>query len=223
MDQASILATSYWTSAITPLHALGWQTGSLLLLIFLVAALAATWIMRASYILRKPKLSGVKIVTTPHTANSDVGLSFEDYIRAMEPQAETLLASLQTQTQKRQWCTDTMRRERPRHFVVTIVDRDARNVVLYRELRLWAKAQALPAGQMQLDSDCLQEVRRTNAYPEDDLTGAEIQGAYNVYVRRPQWYDIRHWLLHPNREIRIAIWVAIITTALPSLWSILFG
>jgi hypothetical protein len=208
-------ALVYWREAVEPFHQMGWQTGTFLLVVFLVVTLTITWIMRISHLVRKAKIAGAKIVAGPHTATGDIGLSFDDYIRAMADRPEALLASLPTQTAKRQWCVDTMRRERPRHFVVTIVDQQARNIVLYKELRVWAKAAALPPGQMQLDSDCLQEVRRTNAYPEDDLSGSELQGTYDVHIRRPRWYDIRHWLLHPNREIRIAIWVAIITTFVP--------
>jgi len=43
-----------------------------------------------------------------------------------------------------------------------------------------------------------------------------------VFVRPVQWYDVRHWLQHPNREIRIVIWVTIITTTLPVLFDLLF-
>lgn len=214
---------TYWHEAVAPLHAMSWPTFSLGLIIFLSATLTGTWILRASHLFRRPKVVGARIAAGPHTATGDLGLSFEDYIRTMAEKPEALLASLPTQSAKRQWCLDTMRRERPRHFVVTIVDEQARNTVLYKELRLWAKAEALPAGLVQLDSDCLQEVRRTNAYPEDDLSGTQIQGNYKLYVRKPRWYDIRHWLLHPNREIRIAIWVALITTFLPPILDALFG
>jgi len=69
----------------------------------------------------------------------------------------------------------------------------------------------------------LTEIRLNNGFEEDDNPESEIVGQYDVYIRKVRWYDIRHWLLHPNREIRIVIWVTLITTTLPVLLDILFG
>jgi hypothetical protein len=44
---------------------------------------------------------------------------------------------------------------------------------------------------------------------------------YNVYIRPVLWYHVRHWLTHPNREIRIVVWVTSITTSAPLLIEII--
>jgi hypothetical protein len=78
-------------------------------------------------------------------------------------------------------------------------------------------------GAVQFDEESLNAIRVGNSSDADDEAGADIVGTYDVFIRRVQWYDVRHWLTHPNREIRIVIWVTIITTLLPMLKDVLFG
>ena len=126
-----------------------------------------------------------------------------------------------------------MRRLKNQHFVITIThtehdkprSKHRQFVVLYRELRLWAPQgkSEVSNGLVKMDEDCLKELRVRNEYPYDEKEGSEFWGQYNIYVRMARWYDIRHWVLHPNREIRIAVWVTLITTLLPPMIDQLFG
>lgn len=82
---------------------------------------------------------------------------------------------------------------------------------------------------IQLSTDDLTTVRLKNGHPDDDddLNSEgrpnPVSGRYDVYIRPVRWYDVRHWLLHPNREIRIVVWVTIITTMFPMLLGYLFA
>jgi hypothetical protein len=77
-------------------------------------------------------------------------------------------------------------------------------------------------GVIQLDTSGATEVRNMNGYEEDgDLNSGVSVREYNVYIRPVLWYHVRHWLTHPNREIRIVVWVTSITTSAPLLIEII--
>ena len=212
--------TCYWRDAVRPLHELTWQTGSLLLLILLAAALIATWVMSISWMwpwTKKAVVAG-SIKQTAHTYKDHLRLSAADYLRFHGLKEDASLATPAVVAKRT--------RDLDRYYVVTVVERDKRKVVLYRELKLQCPMGGrwrTDPGQIQLDETLLTQVRFENGNIEDDDPETAIQGRYDVYVRPVRWYDVRHWLLHPNREIRIIIWVTLITTTLPTLKDLLFG
>ena len=118
-----------------------------------------------------------------------------------------------------------LKKDSSRYYVVTIVESGKARALIYKELLLQVatrRGRAAP-GSIQLDQQLLTDIRLGNGYEEDDAEGADIISKYNIYLRRVRWYDVRHWLLHPNREIRIVVWVTLITTTLPVLLDVLFG
>jgi hypothetical protein len=212
-------ALRYWCDAVEPLHQLTWQTSTLLLMILLFAALIATWLLSISWIWpwNRPLIAGALIKPAAHTYKDHLRLSTSDYLRfhrLKEGASMNDKAVVHART-----------RDLDRYYVVTIVERDKRKVVVYRELRLqcpMAGRYQTQREEIQLDESLLTHVRFENGNVEDDEPGTPVAGRYNIYVRRVRWYDVRHWLQHPNREIRIVIWVTIITTTLPTLLQLLF-
>jgi len=208
-------ASDYWHAAIDPLHALTWQTGTLFLMIVLALALATTWIVSISWIWpwSRKAVAQATIRQTAHTYKEP-----PDYLR-FHRLAESLKSNMPAVVRARN-------RDLERYYVVTLVEHKKRAVVLYRELKLQCpmggKYQT-HRGEIQLDESLLAQVRAENSSIDDDEPDTAVGGLYDVYIRRVQWYDVRHWLLHPNREIRIVIWVTIITTTLPMLLGVLFN
>jgi hypothetical protein len=214
-DQALRIWQVYWNAAVSPLHNMGWETLSLCAALALAAALIVTLLLHYSWVFSKPALRGVAISRIPHAYQDHLRLSAEDHLRfhhvggtPMSPQAR-----------------EAREKDAARYYVVTLVQPPGRELV-YRELRLQAPPTGmakLAPGTIALDAQTLGAVRRGNASDLDDEANADIVGAYDVYIRPVRWFDVRHWLLHPNREIRIVVWVTLITTGLPVLLDLLFG
>ncbi|MBL8545675.1 MAG: hypothetical protein JNL81_04380 [Hyphomonadaceae bacterium] len=209
-----------WHAAVDPLHLLTWQTAALFAFLILSAALIATWLLSISWIWpwTRPLIAAGAIKPGAHTYKDHVRLSTADYLRFHrlgEGASKTAAA-----------VTNARQRDLEHYYVVTIVERQKRKVVVYRELKLQCpmggKYQT-STNEVQLDEALLTQVRFENGNVEDDEPDTPIAGTYDVYVRRVRWYDVRHWLLHPNREIRIVIWVTLITTTVPMLRDLLFG
>lgn len=217
---------------LQPFRAANTNTLTIALLAFGIFALIITWIRRAGWRWMKPRAVCLKVMPNAHSNPGAIGISFDDFIRARGKKPEDA-SEFPTETSKKIWAVKEMRRLQKQHFVVTIThtERDKplhklrQFVVLYRELQLWAPqgGSAVPNGQMKLDEDCLKELRIRNEYAYDDGDGREVLGQYNIYVRAARWYDIRHWLLHPNREVRIAVWVTLLTTLVPAMIDAVFG
>jgi hypothetical protein len=211
--------TGYWQAAVGPLHALTWQTFTLGVMILLAAALVATWLLSISWAWpwTKPLVKAGAIKAGPHTYKDHLRLSTVDYLRFHRLKEGASMNDPAVQRMKT--------RDLERYYVVTIVERQKRKVVSYQEMKLQCpmggRYQTQP-NEIQLDEALLTQVRFENGNVEDDEPGTPISGAYDVYVRNVRWYDVRHWLLHPNREIRILIWVTLITTTLPTLLDVLF-
>ncbi|MEQ1812398.1 MAG: hypothetical protein ABL889_20890 [Terricaulis sp.] len=211
---------AHWHKAIDPLHGLTWQTGALFLLLILSAALIATWLLSIAWVWpwNRPLIAGASIRPSAHTYKDHLRLSTVDYLRFHELKAG---ASFNEQA-----VVSTRAKDLDRYYVVTVVEKDKRKVVVYRELKLqcpMAGRYQTQQDEIQFDESLLTQVRFENGNIEDDEPDTPVAGRYNVYVRRVRWYDVRHWLTHPNREIRIVIWVTIITTTLPVLLDLLFG
>ncbi len=206
----------YLCLALDPLHSMGWQTGSLFLILLLSALLIAYWIARATWIFQKPKLSGVKIKGGPHTYKDFLRLHSKTYMALHKRDVQ---GSAQSDIVKQDLAKDASR-----YYVVTVVESGKPLPLVTREMHLQfaSKRYSVPEGHVQFDGEVLNEIRLNNASQDDDEGGTEIEGTYDIYIRRVQWYDVRHWLTHPNREIRIVLWVTIISTFLPFLIDFLF-
>lgn len=211
---------AYWRAAVEPLHALTWQTFSLIAMLGLFAALVATWLLSISWIWpwTKPLVKAGAIKSGPHTYKDHLRLSTADYLRFHKLREGAGLSDPSVQRMRT--------RDLDHYYVVTVVERGRRKVVVYRELKLQCPMGGryqTQSNEIQLDDALLTQVRFENGNVEDDEPGLPVAGQYDVYVRKVRWYDVRHWLLHPNREIRIVIWVTLITTTMPTLLDVLFG
>lgn len=213
------IAQNTWGSGLSQLRNLNWQAAIVLLSMALAATLAATWVLRVSWRLRKPTLEKREVKPSAHL--------YTDHLRVSKADAALLLET--DPNQSGQIIADRMANEKKGHFVVTIVESTSRRVCVYREMHIQyvQRRGAVDNGKIQLAADDLTAIRRKNGYTDDDdESGPDgivlVNGTYDVYIRPVQWYDIRHWLLHPNREIRIVVWVTIITTLFPMLLGYLF-
>lgn len=207
----------YWSAAVGPLRQLTWQTFSLVGLAVLLVLLIITLLLRYAWVFsRRPTIRDVSIVKTHHSSAGHIRLSVEDHLsfHKIVTQAMSELAK------------DARAKDQTTYYVVSVKQANPVRELVYREMRLQAPpvgAARLPKGQIRLDARDLAEVRRRNSYESDNDPEAPIEGTYNVYIRPVRWYDLRHWLMHPVREVRILIWVTLITTTVPTLIQIVFG
>ena len=230
-DFAGGLFSRFVERGLQPLREANFYTLAIFLILFGAFAIFISFLRRAGWRWMAPRLVSRRIVKDAHSNPGALGLSYDDFILARRKNPEDKQA-FPTENSKRTWCIGEMRRLKNQHFVVTITHTEKdkpRNklrqfVVAYRELRLWSpQGKNVEPGFIKLDEDCLKELRIRNEYAFDDRDGSDVLGQYNIYLRAAQWYDVRHWLLHPNREIRIAVWVTMITTLLPPMVDQLFG
>lgn len=221
-------ADDFWRAGTDPLKHLTLQTGLLFALAILLGWFIALFVRSATWRFQKPIERGLQIVTTYHTNNGTIALSPEEYIRAFAKNPEILLVNTPTRAARLRWGEERHRRLQSAYYVITLVEcaKDGNRIlgtpVLTRELRVWRKTNPPKEGYVQLDASSLREVRDRNNSSLDDTDGTEIEGTYDLYARRVRWYDLRHWLVHPNREIRIALWVTIISTVVPSVLDAVF-
>ncbi len=215
LNGLSQAAFENWTAAVDPLHRLTWQTFVLLGSIVLVAAGFASLLMRYSWVWSAPTIKGAKIKNAAHMYQSHLRMSPEDYLALKK-----LKLNFESDQAKA-----FVNRDAANYYLVTIVEQGKPKALVYQELRLQMPTRKGRAakGFIQLDDSSLTAVRLGNVSEDDDESGTEIKGTYDVYVRRVRWFDLRHWFLHPNREIRIVVWVTLITTTLPVLLDLLFG
>lgn len=216
-DVASQTVTNFWHSAIDPLHGLTWQTGVLFLFVLLAVALIAGVLLRYSWVFSKPAIRGAVIKRVPHTIQGHLRLSPPDYLKfhKLKP-----TISVEEGTG-----AALINRDSSRYYLITIVETGKRRSLLYKEMKLHVATRRGRALQntVQLDAEDLTAIRMNNGHEEDDHPDADIQGAYDVYIRRVRYYDVRHWLMHPAREIRTVVWVTLITTTVPTLIQVVFG
>lgn len=101
-----------------------------------------------------------------------------------------------------------------RYFVVQV--RESGRRLFTRELKIVAWAYRLERGEFQLDPDTLAQLKAGSASKlDDDLDdkfGAD--GTFDIFFRKVRWWDLRHWLNHPAREIRYALYIAIFAALL---------
>ena len=210
-------ASEFWSAATDPLHQLTWQTGVLILFLLLTVALIAGVLLRYSWMFTKPALKGVIIKRVPHTFRGHMRLSPPDYLKFHK---RSPMLRIEYDAQQA-----LINKDASRYYLVTIVETGKRRPLMYKELRLHVATRRGRTEQnaVQLDQEDLTAIRINNGYEEDDHPDADIAGAYNVYIRQVRYYDLRHWLMHPSREIRTVVWVTLITTSLPTIIEVFFG
>lgn len=216
----STAVRSAWNEGVRQLRALNWQAAMVLISIGFAFMLLATWMLMISWRFRKPTLSKREVKPNAHL--------YTDHLRLCKADAAQLLET--DVGQSSQTIADRMTNEMKGHFVVTIVESTSRRVCVYREMHLQyvQRRGAVDFGKIQLAADDLTAIRRKNGYTDDDEESGPdglvlVNGTYDLYIRPVHWYDVRHWLLHPNREIRIVVWVTMITTLFPMLLGYLFA
>jgi len=85
-----------------------------------------------------------------------------------------------------------------------------------KELKVRAGWMKLNYFEFRLDPDTLKMLKAKSDSDEDDDTDGK-QGAigeFDIFARGIRPWDFRHWLHHPNREIRIGLWVAMFAATL---------
>lgn len=219
---AESAAQSYWQRAVGPLHNLSWETFSLFAILLLSAALVATMLIRYSWLWSKPVLRDATIKFGSHLYADNLRINPDDYLE-YHKFSKTL--SFDSDAVRK-----LIQKDASKYYLVTIVEKGRPVALVYREMRLQVPRRAgrVQPNSLQLDADSLSLVRLGNSQPDDDDATQSpapefLNGTYNVYVRPVRWFDVRHWLLHPNREVRIVVWVTLITTTVPVLLDLLFG
>lgn len=224
------IGEDFWAAATEPLRHLTIQTGILIALMVLAMWLIALFIRSATWRFRRPVARGLQVVTTFHTNNGSMALSPEEYIRAFAKRnAQAFLDQNTSQVARMRWGFEKHKKIHNDYFVVTLVECAPDTPswlgtpVMTRELKIWRKSNPPKEGYVQLDGPSLRELRDHNNSSVDDIDGTEVEGKYDLYMRKVSIFDIRHWLVHPNREIRIALWVTIISMIVPVVFDALFG
>jgi hypothetical protein len=101
-----------------------------------------------------------------------------------------------------------------RYFVVQV--REGGRKLFSKELKVVAWWRSLSEAEFQTDPETLAQIKRGSASKEDDELGDTYgaDGTFDIFFRKVRWWDLRHWLNHPAREIRYALYVAIFAAAL---------
>lgn len=206
----------YVNAALSPLMRLTWWTLSfvvgLVVLVTLVLQLVRS-------VVRPPKdtIPSAKVRTAGHKYAGYVRLSPEDYLTFHRLPSDTLTTS-------QKWHT-LQKRDSDQYYVATIRD-ERRKAVIRKEVKLQTPPRAgrVKPGEFQLDEELIAVLQASGSDVEtSEENKVQLLGPFGLHLRKVRWYDVRHWLTHPNREIRIAIWVTILTTGLPMLKDLLFG
>ncbi|MDJ0922848.1 MAG: hypothetical protein QNI84_17100 [Henriciella sp.] len=101
-----------------------------------------------------------------------------------------------------------------RYFVCRFIENGS--TLFRRELKIQAWHIMLKETEFRLDPETLDMLKKGSASKDDDelddTYGAE--GSFDIFFRKVRWWDLRHWLNHPAREIRYALYVAIFAATL---------
>ncbi len=88
--------------------------------------------------------------------------------------------------------------------------------VLRTELNLLVPWRGMDPDCFRVDPVTLARLKKGTESKQDDDTDNSVgaDGIFDIFVRPVRPWDFRHWLFHPNREIRIALYVAIFAASL---------
>lgn len=90
------------------------------------------------------------------------------------------------------------------------------SVLFQKELKIRAGWRMLGYSEFRTDPETLKVLKAKSASDKDDdtVTSVGAIGEFSLFARSIKPWDVRHWLHHPNREIRIGLWVAMFATTL---------
>ena len=97
-----------------------------------------------------------------------------------------------------------------------VLFREGGRTIARRELRLAAQWRNLKEHEFRTDPITMQILKKGSSSPLDDGTdnSVGVDGVFDVFVRKIRWWDIRHWVFHPNREVKMSVRVAVFIAAL---------
>jgi hypothetical protein len=74
-------------------------------------------------------------------------------------------------------------------------------------LPVWQKTQT---HEIRVDPVTMAALKKGSASDQDDDTDdtVGVDGLFDLFARKIRWWDIRHWIFHPDREVRIGLRVA---------------
>ncbi|MEZ6001985.1 hypothetical protein [Hyphomonas sp.] len=95
-----------------------------------------------------------------------------------------------------------------RYFIVEF--REAGRKVYRGEARLVPVWQKTQPNEIRLDPETMAALKKGSASDQDDNTdnSVGVDGVFDLFARKIRWWDIRHWIFHPDREVRIGLRVA---------------
>ncbi|WP_273013853.1 MULTISPECIES: hypothetical protein [unclassified Hyphomonas] len=101
-----------------------------------------------------------------------------------------------------------------KYFVVQF--QEGGNSVCRTEIRLKAAYFGQDRNEVRVDAETLTKLKIGSASKADDGTSDSVgvDGQFDIFAREVRWWDVRHYLFHPNREIRYALYVALFATTL---------
>ncbi|MAN47035.1 MAG: hypothetical protein GYB49_08675 [Alphaproteobacteria bacterium] len=101
-----------------------------------------------------------------------------------------------------------------KYFVVQF--QEGGNNICRTEVRLKAAWFPQERNAVRVDAETLTKLKIGSASKSDDGTSDSIgvDGQFDIFAREVRWWDVRHWLFHPNREIRYALYVALFAATL---------
>jgi hypothetical protein len=97
-------------------------------------------------------------------------------------------------------------------FVVDF--RENGKTILKKELNLDAGWQRIAPQEFKLDHVSLAELKKSSRSAEDDDSDNTVGavGEFDIYVRPVMPLDVRHWINHPQREVRYGVLMGIFAT-----------
>ncbi|MEQ3650381.1 hypothetical protein [Hyphomonas sp.] len=100
------------------------------------------------------------------------------------------------------------------YFVVQF--QEGGNNICRTEVRLKAAWFHQDPNEVRVDAETLTRLKIGSASKSDDGTSDRVgvDGQFDIFAREVRWWDVRHWLFHPNREIRYALYVALFAATL---------
>lgn len=111
--------------------------------------------------------------------------------------------------------TDKLNEEHENVYFLVIF-REAGRTVLKREVRIAPVWVRTSENEVRADAETMRLLKKGSSSLLDDDTddSVGVNGIFDVFVRPVRWWDVRHWIFHPNREVKIGVRVAIFITAL---------
>ncbi|RAN38232.1 hypothetical protein [Hyphomonas pacifica] len=169
--------------------------------------------MIAAFIIRYRSLHTFQIthgIILPHRSMDDVNIIKMHPYRMRDLLEEKRLAKLGP----KELTAKLNEKYENRYFVV--IFRENSKTVLKRELKIlpvWVKTKE---NEVRADGETARLLKKGSASLRDDDTDAAhgVDGVFDLFVRPIRWWDVRHWLFHPNREVKVGVRVAFFITAL---------